>query len=134
MKKFLNESILFYVFSIIVCIIPSCKEDIHTEEIVFPDSGVSYIKHVEPLFFNTCAFTGCHGEDTFEERGFSLDSYQNAIAKPGIIIPGEPEHSILVQRIGIGSGFVRMPLNRQPLNENQINGIKTWIREGARPD
>jgi hypothetical protein len=25
----------------------------------------------------------------------------------------------------------RMPLNRNPLNQNQINGIRTWINEGA---
>ena len=111
---------------------PSCKEEADVSEIIFPDSGVSYIKHVEPLFFNTCAFTGCHGEEPYDEYGLRLDSYQHAIAKTGIIIPGDPENSILIQRVEGSLSLMRMPPDRSPLNQNQINGLKTWIREGAR--
>lgn len=109
----------------------SCKEEIESD-IVFPDSGVSYIQHVEPLFIQTCVYMGCHASDTYEQFGFSLDSYQNIFSRPGIIIHGDPDASILVHRIEGRFGLLRMPLNQPPLTDNQIKGIKTWIKEGAR--
>ncbi len=118
----------------------SCKDDQSgpgPSTVVFPDSGVSYSRHVEPLFYQSCAFTGCHGADTFQAFGFSLDSYQNATYKPGIIIPCRinqpcnPENSILVQRIEGINGLEIMPPVGPPLNSNQVKGIKEWIREGA---
>ena len=128
------------VFLTIVFAFMTCKDHISDSgnvDVVFPDTGVSYGRHVQVLFWQACAFGGCHGDDTFDGRGFALDSYQHATAKSGIIIPCvphqpcNPEASILVLRIeGLG-GMVRMPFNRTPLNDNQINGIKTWIREGA---
>ncbi len=131
--------IVVSLFSTIFTLI-TCKDNIteqNPNDIVFPDSGVSYGKHVEPLFLRACAFSGCHGADTFDERRFSLDTYQHATSKAGIIVPCfpkepcDPEASILVRRIEGLDGRPRMPLNRTPLNDNQIKGIKTWIREGA---
>jgi hypothetical protein len=128
----LTTSLLFWTYW-------SCKDAITggRSNVVFPDSGVSYGRQVEPLFLQSCAYSGCHGADTFEANGFSLDSYANATYKPGIIIPCRrnqacnPENSILVQSIEGINGLQRMPTQGTPLNQNQINGIKTWIREGA---
>jgi len=46
------------------------------------------------------------------------------------VIMGKPDESILVLRIE-GRLLSRMPLNRPALTQNQINGIRTWIAEGA---
>lgn len=111
-----------------------CKDDLSgpgTEGIVFPDSNVSYLKHVQPLFDRGCAFSGCHGPDTFDDAGFSLDSYQNATNRSDIIVPRNPDGSILVRRIEGTTAGVRMPLTRPPLTDNQIRGIRRWILEGA---
>jgi hypothetical protein len=115
----------------------ACKDTIvgtsEADKIVFPDSNVSYAKHVDPLFRLRCAFPGCHGSDTKAVRGFSLDSYANLMfgdRQP--VLRGDPENSPLAWRIEGGTGTgVRMPLNSTPLKENQIQGIKTWIRENA---
>ena len=135
-----------YILGIVLCIsfitvlITSCKDDISDGgpiDIVFPDSNVSYGKYVQPLFDRGCAFSGCHGQDTFDARGFSLYSYQHATSKPGIIVPCfrnqpcDPEQSILIRRVEGLDGLPRMPVNRSPLTTNQINGMKQWIREGA---
>jgi len=98
--------------------------------IVFPDANVSYSQHVQPLFNTTCALSGCH-DDATRQSNLSLTSYQNATARPGIIVPGNADGSILVQRID-GRLQPQMPYQRQPLNSNQINGIKKWINEGAK--
>lgn len=99
-------------------------------DVVFPEANVSYARHVQSLFNTTCALAGCH-DDISRQSNLSLTSYQNATARPGIIVPFRADASVLVQRIE-GRLQPRMPLNRSPLNTNQINGIKTWINEGAR--
>jgi len=118
----------------------SCKDDVSgggTADIVFPAANVSYGKHVQPLFDRGCAMGGCHGPDTFGERGYSLDTYQHATSRVGIILscfPNEPcntENSILIRRIEGLDQLPRMPLILPALNANQINGMKQWIREGA---
>ncbi len=125
------------VVLLVLWICGNCKDEITGGTIVFPDSGVSYGKQVEPLFLENCAFSGCHGEDTYSERGYSLEAYQHATARAGIIVPCipnqpcDPENSILVRRIEGLDGLPQMPISRPALNSNQINGIKTWIREGA---
>jgi mono/diheme cytochrome c family protein len=124
------------VFSILlVLLLWSCKDDVTGGgpiDIVFPDSLISYGRQVQPLFDRGCAYGGCHGPDTYADHGYSLDSYQNATNRPGIIIPYDPDGSILIQRIqGKGPG-ARMPLYRDTLTANQIRGLRKWVSEGAR--
>ena len=137
-----NKEKTWIVISILlgVGIYWSCKDEITgggPSTVVFPDSGVKYGIHVEPLFLQSCAFSGCHGEDTYATMGFSLDTYEHATARAGIIVPCRqnepcnPENSILIQRIEGLNGLEQMPKYGPPLNSNQINGMKTWIREGA---
>ena len=47
-----------------------------------------------------------------------------------VIVRNQPDQSTLVMRIE-GRIGERMPLNRRALNQNQINGIRAWIGEGA---
>ena len=111
----------------------TCKDTITDggyDDIVFPDSNVSYGRHVEPLFLRACAIPGCHDDNT-QAGDLSLETYQAARARVGMIIPGDPDNSLLVRRIE-GQLGGRMPPPPLPdLNVNQIKGIRTWIREGA---
>lgn len=100
-----------------------------SRDIVFPESNVSYAQHVQPLFDRTCAVSGCHDTAT-KQSNLSLQSYREATARPGIIVPEDPDGSVLVQRIE-GKIQPRMPYNRPPLSDNQIRGIRQWILEGA---
>ena len=101
-------------------------------DVVFPDSNVSYNGQVQPLFDRGCAFVeGCHAGD-FAADGLNLENYQEALSsKPGVIIPGDTTNSPLLCRIRGTSCGRRMPLDRTPLNENQIHGLTVWILEGA---
>lgn len=100
--------------------------------VVFPTRAVSYQVHVQTLFNQTCAIPMCHNDGT-QAGGLSLTSHYNTVyAVPGIVISGDPANSILVMKIeGRGPGGDRMPPGRNGLNQNQINGIRTWIAEGA---
>lgn len=55
----------------------------------------------------------------------NLMSYQ-----PQLVISGQGENSLLVQILD-GRAIPQMPPAGERLNDNQINGIKTWIDEGA---
>ena len=98
--------------------------------IVFPISNVSYGQQVQPLFNQTCTLAGCH-DDGAHQSMLSLTSYDNLMYGGAlVVVRNKPDQSMLVLRIQ-GSVGTRMPLNRNPLNQNQINGIRAWIGEGA---
>ena len=99
--------------------------------IIFPANGVSYSAQVQPLFDQACNASGCHGNGT-QTNALVLTSYGLAVLTlPGVVVAGKPDASTLVLRIQ-GSVGARMPPGSYPLNQNQINGIRTWIAEGAK--
>jgi Planctomycete cytochrome C len=117
--------------------ITGCKDDTlvgpdgSPSTIVFPADNVSYQAQVQPLFNQTCALAGCHDAGAPQGRVRLTDYGEAVIATPGVVIPGNPDASELVLRIEGRSG-ARMPFGRNPLNQNQITGIRTWIAEGAK--
>ncbi len=68
------------------------------------------------------------------EAGVDLTTWAGVV-DPRIVIPGEADTSPLVWTIEQRSGFPAMPpLNSPflPLTFKQIQGVKTWINEGAK--
>jgi hypothetical protein len=99
--------------------------------IIFPDHAISYSAQVQPLFDQACNASGCHGSGT-QTNALVLTSYGTAVLTlPGVVVSAKPDASTLVLRIQ-GSVGARMPPGTYPLNQNQINGIRTWIAEGAK--
>jgi Planctomycete cytochrome C len=137
MPNYLKAFIFVLIFLGLVYLSLTCKNDVtggDANSIVFPDSNVSYIKHVEPLFLATCAIPGgCHAGDE-AAGGLSLESYEDLSKRIYIeYIPGDPDKSRLVMSIeGTAPGVPQMPYGRPPLNANQRKGIRTWIKEGAK--
>ena len=118
-----------------VTLIFGCKDSAtdpgHSINVVFPDSNVSYSQYLEPLFQQGCAFSSCHG--TASQRGLNLESpsYSKLMNhQPRLVVSMEGNNSLLVQRLD-GRVQPQMPFKRTPLTQNQINGIKKWINEGA---
>jgi hypothetical protein len=111
---------------------PGCKDEvIEPADIVFPTSNVSYARHVQPLFNQACAFSGCHGGGGGQQSSLLLTSYDNVMFTTMKVVERNlPDQSILVQRIE-GKIGPRMPLYRPALETNQLNGIRIWINEGA---
>ena len=98
--------------------------------IVFPISNVSYGQQVQPLFNQACAFAGCH-DDGQHQSVLKLTSYDNVMyGGTLVVVRNKPDQSTLVLRIQ-GSVGTPMPPNGKALNQNQINGIRAWIGEGA---
>lgn len=104
-----------------------------------PDRVVSFSQDISPIFQSSCATSGCHGSGT-QESGVNLSSYDDALNSVGnqygenVINEGNPDESPLVDKIEpnpqIGQ---RMPYQRDPLPQADIDSIRAWIADGA-PD
>ena len=128
MKRILNllfflgfGSILFY----------SCDDTKITDPPI-PTEDVSYAQHIQPIFNNHCSNSGCHNSKD-NAGGLDLTSWGSLRGSPFIVIPFYPDESLLYLSVSGGSVNIMPPPNGSspPLSDNQINGIKTWILEGA---
>jgi len=120
---------IIFVTSFLAFLIISCDSTINKiENIVFPDERVSFSEHVYPVLFTKCASTiGCHSSSN-RAGGYSLETYVE-ITEPGLVDKYSSETSLLVW-VMTGSQ-PHITLIPRPLTKNQIDGIITWIDEGA---
>ena len=59
---------------------------------------ISFNRDIRPILSNNCF--ACHGPDEKQrETKFHFDTREGAFLEPGIIVPGDPAKSVLVQRI-----------------------------------
>lgn len=102
-------------------------------DIPIPEKNVSYSVDIQPLFNKRCNNSGCHNSED-RAGSVSLTSYGDLFATPFLVIPGSPDESHLYLSVSAQLVQIMPPPygNVRPLNENQINGIKTWILEGAK--
>jgi YVTN family beta-propeller protein len=131
-------TILFTVF-ILTFALQSCKKD--KNNIIPPiDYGnigaIKYTKHVQALFNDKCATSGCHSSAT-KSAGLSLSSWNGAVhgsLAGEVLVPFRADKSLLTYL------FDGTPLRRNhrtienALTTAEINFLKRWINEGARND
>ena len=113
----------------------SCKDQIadpNTNPVVFPTSNVSFSQHVQLLFQSRCAFAGCHaGSNPSAGLDLSSPAYNSLMGhQPRLVVTGASSNSLLIERLD-GRIAPQMPFNAQPINANQLAGMKKWIDEGA---
>jgi hypothetical protein len=129
------EIALLASVSAVVIGLSSCRDTSNPitkiDEIVFPDSNISYEKQVQPLFNVGCANATCHDRATEENKNLNLLSFEGVRANFGVVIAGDTLNSRLIWSIEGRPGTVPMP-PLKPLSQNQIRGLKIWILEGAR--
>jgi mono/diheme cytochrome c family protein len=92
-------------------------------------ANVTYVEDILPIFEERCS--ECHSGEDPEEQ-LELTRYRSALAgsqNGPVIVPGDPENSYLVEQVVSG----RMPKDRDPLPEHEIDLIIAWIEQGA-PD
>jgi mono/diheme cytochrome c family protein len=100
--------------------------------VVFPARDVSYSVQVQQVFNQACNYGGCH-DDGAHQSALRLTQYGYAVLTiPGVVVAGKPDESTLIFRIEGRVGVRMPPPPTNALNQNQINGIRTWIAEGAK--
>jgi hypothetical protein len=124
---------------IIFVIIPaafylSCKDTItgaQVDSVVIPSSNVSYKQYIQPVLNVHCV--DCHGGTT-TEGGVMLISWATTTSNYNVVAPGHASNSQIVWAVQGKAGFTMPPLGSsyKSLNSNQVNGIITWINEGAK--
>lgn len=128
----MKKTILSIIYSIFL--ISGCKDTVTgdaIDKIVIPDSQVSFSKYILPVFNLKCNNSGCH-DDKSKAGSLSLTSWSNVVI-PGVVNAGDTLTSRLIWAIEGQLGASPMPpLGYVPLTSNQIKGIKTWVKEGAK--
>ncbi len=94
---------------------------------------IDFAKQVEPIFAARCV--KCHGEAKAQAKlrlNSASDIEAALAAKPKLLVAGEPDESLLYQRLTLpADNPKRMPKGGDPLAEDQLNLIAEWIRQGA---
>jgi len=96
---------------------------------------VSYSVDVEPVLNKHCAECHLPGGDGDEASGFLVDSYSsvmNGTALGPVVVPGDPLSSSLYRLIaGKVDKSIQMPHTKEPMSEQEIAVVETWIEQGA---
>ena len=106
---------------------------------------VSFVRDLQPVFTRSCLTLACHEGDN-PTGGFQLTAAQAAtslrqrLSRAGVcvgqplVVPGDPDVSVLFRRVaGVGCGG-RMPLGPLPLPPATVDAIRAWIAGGATID
>ena len=94
-----------------------------------PDT-VYFGNSILPLVVSSCATTGCHNERSHRD-GIILTDY-NTILTTGKIKPGDPNDSEFFESLTDDDDDLMPPPPLDPLTNEQIPLIKTWIKQGAK--
>ena len=133
MKRFLPQYIIISLLLLLISV--ACDDSLSSEyldDIVIPSSDVSYNEYIQPVLNVKCGTSGCHDDGT-RAGDYSVSNWANVVY-PGVVDPGNVETSRLVWSIeGLGVPIMP-PIGSivRPLTKNQVDGIKTWIKEGAK--
>lgn len=96
------------------------------------DETVSFAIDIAPHLTATCS--GCHLGDNVR-AGFSIANFTSIWAGGDsgmVVVPGNPEQSLLVQKLrGTATDGRQMPLNLPAWSNDKIALVEKWISEGA---
>jgi hypothetical protein len=87
-------------------------------------------ERIRPVLSGVCA--KCHGAET-QKNGLRLDS-RRALLEGGdggaVIVPGEPDESLLIAAISGSADVIQMPPNSR-LSDDDIAALTKWVKNGA---
>jgi len=131
-KNKFHKNLLLLHF--LLLIITACDDTINQEDLdskIIPSNNVSYSQHIQPVFDARCNNAGCHNSMD-RKAGLSLVNWAETTSNSQIVFPGLPDNSKLIWAIEGRTVNQMPPIGYRPLTKNQIDGIRTWIKEGAK--
>jgi hypothetical protein len=96
---------------------------------------INFLRDIRPLLSNNCF--SCHGPDSASRMaGVRLDEKAHAYAQTAngtLVVPGNPDASLLYQRISAADASRRMPpaYSGKELTVEQVETLRRWIAAGA---
>ena len=98
---------------------------------VFCDPDTTYFQNqILPLLISNCSEPGCHNEIDHQE-GVIITSYQSLLATVENVTLNNWDENKLMKVLLEDDPLDRMPYNKPPLPQTQINLIAAWIQQGA---
>ena len=91
---------------------------------------VSFSKEVLPIFLANGGPHVAQPKNSPPPGGLRLDAYEHVMAREGVVVPGKPDKSEIIDHLL--SPAMQMPPSIPPLPNEQIQVIVTWIAQGAR--
>jgi hypothetical protein len=91
-----------------------------------------YEKKIRPILVNHCY--SCHSADTKPAGGLRVDDHQGLLIggdSGPATVPGDPQSSLLLQRLVHANDNRRMPQDSDPLTAEQIADLTTWVQNGV---
>ena len=92
---------------------------------------LEFNRDIRPILSENCF--ACHGPDRAQRKaGLRLDQRQGALER-GVLVPGHPEKSGIVNRINAAQAALLMPpeSSHRKLTASQRNLLVRWIKEGG---
>ncbi|MCW1914770.1 DUF1553 domain-containing protein [Luteolibacter sp. GHJ8] len=87
---------------------------------------------VRPILSQHCY--SCHSADTKAAGDLRVDDLNGLLSGGNngpAVVPGDPDKSLLIQRVVHKQERLLMPKESDPLTESQISDLRTWIANGA---
>lgn len=95
-----------------------------------PDS-VYFENQILPILISNCTESGCHNAQDRED-GVVLTSYQNLVATVENATLNDTHENDLLKALTEDDPEDRMPYQKPPLPQEQINLIIRWVQQGAK--
>ncbi|MCB0669617.1 MAG: DUF1553 domain-containing protein [Saprospiraceae bacterium] len=100
-----------------------------------PGTEVDFNTQIKPVLNEQCM--SCHGG--VKNQGglsFLFEEEAKGVVESGerAIVPGHPARSALIHRLTTTDPELRMPLEKAPLSDEQVELFKSWIKQGAQWD
>jgi len=98
-----------------------------------PKRIIDYSTQVKPILNKKCIT--CHG-GVKKQAGFSVlfreDMFAPTKSGKRAVVPGDPDASEMIRRITLTDPEERMPYKHAPLSKEEIDILRTWIKQGAK--
>ena len=91
-----------------------------------------YERKIRPVLVNSCY--SCHSADTKPAGGLRVDDLNGLLTGGNTgpaIVRGDPDKSLLIARVIHDDPKRRMPKEGDLLTKEQVEDLRTWIRDGA---
>ncbi len=98
-----------------------------SSSILAAEPTVDFARDIEPILVRSCV--GCHGP-VKSKGSLRLDS-RAAAMKAGVLAPGKPAESELLQRIAAKDDARMPPEPEKNLSDAEIAKLRLWIEQGA---
>jgi len=130
LHKFSYRALAFSVFSFaFVPLSWGASAKLTPQEIDFFETKI------HPIFAENCF--KCHSQTSEKIKGGLLLDSHEAVLKGGntgpVIVPGNPDKSLLIQAVRYKDKDLQMPPNDRKLSDEQIADLEKWVKIGA-PD